>query len=231
MSTMGNPIPKRTTLEIKSPISRDEELERIVNKLWYPKEITSVYIATRSNVNLEPLAKLVNVVEITIYKSTSCSYNTLDLGPLRNLDNLRKLDIRNSYISDLEPLRNLSNLRELNLRYNKISDIGAIVNLVNLVKLEIRRYEMEYFEPFGLHNIDTSYRLLKSNRIYFKHLYNLKKLNGCCVTCRIGSPNIAYDILDAIEANRQRVTLLESTLPRNYRCPLNNLREFGILGL
>ena len=248
---MGNCTPKRSTLRVKSFIYSDEELGRIVNNLWYPKAITSVHIRYIVEGSLEPLSKLENVVEITIDRSI----DILDLEPLSNLTNLRKLTIRDSNIDNLEPLRKLVNLRELNLSGNRISDIGAIVNLVELEKLDVTYNPISDFEPLRRlvklreFRLDITSAKLESNLRLFTKLWGLKKLNGYTGEIDFShldfldsiSPIIANEILklreldcailNTIEVNRHHATLLESTLPRNYRCPFNNLREFGILGL
>ena len=48
---------------------------------------------------------------------------------------------------------------------------------------------------------------------------------------RISSVRCDAYTVGIINGNRRQLTLLETTLPRNYKCPFSNLREYGILGL
>jgi internalin A len=63
--------------------------------------------------------------------------NITDISPLRNLVNLRELDLSENEISNLTPLENLVNLEKLNLCYNNIIDISPLENLINLKELDL----------------------------------------------------------------------------------------------
>ena len=60
---------------------------------------------------------------------TDCAGVVTDLEPLRELSQLRSLDLGNTQISDLEPLRELTKLRELILIDTQVSDLAPLVNM------------------------------------------------------------------------------------------------------
>ena len=62
----------------------------------------------------------------------------LDLTPLRNLTNLKKINLNYSPVENIKPLSNLVNLEELYLRDTKVSDIRPLKRLTKLKILDIR---------------------------------------------------------------------------------------------
>ena len=60
-----------------------------------------------------------------------------DILSLKNLINLKYLNLGSNQISDISPLKNLMNLGTLFLWRNQISDISPLVNLINLKNLHI----------------------------------------------------------------------------------------------
>lgn len=62
----------------------------------------------------------------------------IDLSPLRNLTNLKKINLNYSPVENIKPLSNLVNLEELYLRNTKVSNIRPLKRLTKLKKLDIR---------------------------------------------------------------------------------------------
>ena len=78
----------------------------------------------------------------------------LDLSPLRNLKNLRTLNIYNTPIKDTKPLSSLTNLRILFIVNSNISSIEPLKNSVNLQELLINKSEISDLRPLiGLKNL------------------------------------------------------------------------------
>jgi internalin A len=128
-----------------------------------------------------------------------------DLSPLRLLTKLEYVFIVKSKIQDLTPLASLHNITTLNLWNNNISDVTPLGNLFKLEHLSIGGNNISDISPL-------------------EHLYNLKDIvvYGNKKNC---------SILSRIQANKNTLIMLESILDRNFRSPLYNIREIGILGL
>jgi Leucine-rich repeat (LRR) protein len=73
--------------------------------------------------------------------------NTIDLNPLKNLQNLQKLNLEAIQVSDIKPLRGLRNLQELSISGSKVTDLGPLKKLMNLQKLEVSGSEVSNLEP------------------------------------------------------------------------------------
>jgi len=65
-------------------------------------------------------------------RTNRLSNNIKDLSPLRNLENLVRLDFSNNIVSDLSPVSSLENLEVITFRDNNISDITPLKHLDNL---------------------------------------------------------------------------------------------------
>ena len=62
---------------------------------------------------------------------------TIDLSPLKNMTELKELDLSHSSINNIEALAALSNLENVILFYNKVSDIEPLKHLTKLKTLYI----------------------------------------------------------------------------------------------
>ncbi|MDX4036240.1 leucine-rich repeat domain-containing protein [Aliarcobacter skirrowii] len=65
--------------------------------------------------------------------------NIKDISPLKNLKNLKKLDITYNPIDNIDVLSNLTNLEKLSLDQNSLKDLKPLRNLKNLKNLNILR--------------------------------------------------------------------------------------------
>jgi internalin A len=73
--------------------------------------------------------------------------NTIDLNPLKNLQNLQKLNLEAIQVSDIKPLRCLRNLQELSISGSKVTDLGPLEKLMSLQKLKVSGSEVSNLEP------------------------------------------------------------------------------------
>jgi serine/threonine protein kinase len=139
----------------------------------YEKDMIRDYNAFsyRSPLNLKPLSKLQNLVNISISK-----LNIDDLKPLSGLQNLAKLNLRFNYISDLSPLSGLHNLTNLNLSNNNLTDVSPLSGLHNLETLHLISNSIKDIKPLaGLKKIKSfSLSCRKLNSI--EALFNMKGL-------------------------------------------------------
>ncbi|MCL2070813.1 MAG: leucine-rich repeat domain-containing protein [Oscillospiraceae bacterium] len=83
-----------------------------------------------------------------------------DITPLRDLTNLRELDLSFNQISDLSPLYRLTNLRSLHLKFNQISDISPLCMMFRLEYLDLNTNPLRDISPLydrlpGLVNLQT----------------------------------------------------------------------------
>lgn len=79
-----------------------------------------------------------------------------DLSFLKDLPQLKELDLWNNDIEDLTPLAGLTGLRELWLPYNLISDLSPLAGLDKLVKLHVYGNRITSLEPLrGLTSLNT----------------------------------------------------------------------------
>ena len=234
-------------LEFRSDVTQ-ESLNITICSHPNPDEVTSVHVVwrsiTRSKIrDLTSFITLVNLRELVLYdilvsdlqplsnlvhlRDLDLTWNRIsDLRPLSSLVNLVSLNVWGNHISNLGPIRKLVNLQRLNIGFNQISDLQPLSNLVNLEILELTTHQVSDLEPLSylvnlveLYIFETKFPAPR----HLKHLYKL--------TC-LKANGVSQDtILHTIRGNKCQSILLESTLPRNYKCPLSNLREFGILGL
>lgn len=94
---------------------------------------SSVNLAGNQSIsNLEPLGKMSALKEVNI-SGTPVS----DLMPLRNLNNLEKLDLSNTLVTSLEPLRYCTHLQELKLKGTEIDDLSVLPAFTMLNTLDI----------------------------------------------------------------------------------------------
>lgn len=231
-----------TSLRINSSFIENllpiEKFKKLVSfTLW------DIYLNGR-NVDISSLSTFKNLESLTIH-----GYLIEDITPIENLVNLKSLCIYSTGV-DLSIISTFKNLTDLNLSHSNIEDIGELSSLVNLVSLNLHNNSISDITPImSLVNLEEL-TIDKNNIKILEPICSLPKLNtiqfdpdGIDVRCLLHAyslTNIFYrtdsyvscvGYRSAINVNRRQMTLLECSLPRNYRCSFNNLREFGILGL
>lgn len=118
----------------------------------YKKEYTSFdeklsgmlrlkYVTVSDNIN--ELSGLIHLSDLETLYIDNRSKNITDLSPLKNLVNLKNLDISISEISDISPLQNLRKLRCLGLSSRKLRDIHYIENLKKITNLAFVNCEID----------------------------------------------------------------------------------------
>lgn len=131
---------------------------------------------------LSTLQEIKNAEDYNIQELVLNDWQVSDLSPLRMLNNLTYLDLRNCAVSDLGPISNMNNLKTLVLSNNNLSDIWPIKELTNLQVLDLSNNniaELSSLTSLG----DLSVLKLANNNlededlVYLGELSNLKSLN------------------------------------------------------
>ena len=103
-----------------------------------------------------------------------------DIGALKNLKNIEILNLERNNISDISALKDMTSLKKLILYENKISDIGALKNMTSLDYLELDYNQIGDISV--LKNLtNLSYLSLNGNKIsdisVLKDMTSLESLN------------------------------------------------------
>jgi len=115
------------------------------------------------------ISSLVPFKEFTWITDLSLGGNEIDdISPLKNLANLRKLNLGGylggNHIKNLNPLKKLTSLEELTLNRNQIRDLSPLQNLSNLKVLDLSRNNITNLQPLAKLTSLTELNLW-SNRI------------------------------------------------------------------
>jgi len=109
-----------------------------------PKKVTSLFISTPTNSDLEALKYFVNLKYLRIDNATvKNKYDTYDLSPLKDLP-LIGLNISGSgpakpiSIKSLEPISNIKTLAILDLEYCQVTSVEDLAGLTGLSRLLIK---------------------------------------------------------------------------------------------
>ncbi|MDH4129475.1 MAG: leucine-rich repeat domain-containing protein, partial [Spirochaetota bacterium] len=87
--------------------------------------------------NLNPIKELVRLEFLILHRNKLLS----DLSPLKNLDNLKYLDISYTNVSDLSPLKNLKNLKTIVIWDPKVKNFLPLKSLKNLKQLTLSQID------------------------------------------------------------------------------------------
>lgn len=93
--------------------------------------LTEFAISTTKALDLSPLQGM--PIQIFVLQSSP----TIDLTPLANAP-LVQLDVRNTKIQDLSVLKNLSNLKNINISGSAVSDIGPLRQAIQLTSVNLQ---------------------------------------------------------------------------------------------
>ncbi|MFZ4456856.1 MAG: leucine-rich repeat domain-containing protein [Bacteroidales bacterium] len=107
-----------------------------------------------------------------LHKLTARSHSIKDLNPIRNLKEMKVLELSNNQISSLEPLSKLVNLEVLDLRFNKISDLIPLKNLTKLKDIDM--FNNDIYSLDGIENLVE----LKSVSFGSNHISDVKLLSS-----------------------------------------------------
>lgn len=95
-------------------------------------------------IDLRPLENLINLKRIVIVNT-----QVRDIKPLVNKKNLIDLELNNTQVSNIKPLENLTNLQNLDISGTMVSNIKPLANLTNLITLNISRTQVSDIEPIA----------------------------------------------------------------------------------
>jgi hypothetical protein len=124
--------------------------------------------------DLRPLKKLNNLNFLDLRDT-----NIVDLTPIKNLKNLTYLSLSGTSVSDLAPIKDLKKLIDLYLECPKVSNLKPLKNLKNLTYLDLRYTQLSDVSALkdlkNLTYLDLRYTQV-SDVSALKDLKNLKKL-------------------------------------------------------
>ena len=129
---------------------------------------------------------LTDISGIKLFKNTErlwLAYNNtqIDISVLKDLNNIKDLDLSNNKITDISVIKNLKNLMILNISNNEIEDISVLKNLKKLKKLILYNNQITDISVIknlnNLEFLDIDYLKLESDQIkYLNSCKNLKEL-------------------------------------------------------
>ena len=94
--------------------------------------------------NIEPLSALNNLKRLDISKT-----NVSDLKPIRNLTKLEELNVSNTQITTLEALKYASTLKYLQAHHTPLTDISVVARLPKLQNFIINHTSVTDFSPLA----------------------------------------------------------------------------------
>lgn len=156
------------------------------------KKLKNLYLTGNTNIDLSPLENLSNLEKLVI-KGLTYPKNVESVGKLKNLTTLILRRFNDSiYSCDISFLRELVNLRELDLEGNQIKTVKSLYGLVKLKRLNLSCNQIETIDAFK-YLTDLEDVNLEQNRIQnilpLRKLRNLKELNIS------NNPILSYDTL------------------------------------
>ena len=187
--------------------------------IWQAKQSNATELAILGDkVNdLLPLKDLVNLRVLDVH-STQVS----NLMPLKDLVNLQELYVYMTQVSDLLPLKDLVNLQKLNVSYTQVSDLLPLKDLVNLRQLNVNSTQVSDLLPLkdlvNLQKLDV-HNTQVSDLLPLKDLVNLQQLN-------VYNTQLS-DLMPLKDLVNLRVLDVHSTQVSNLM-PLKDLIEKGI---
>lgn len=195
--------------------SFSDDLDENIQSIFKIKEILF-----HSEDTLEPLENLSNLEKLTI---TNRKSENLDLNPLKNLINLKSLDLGGNKILDLTPLSKLKKLKRLELNGTNLYNLKGLESLTNLTSLTLSRNHIKSLEEISeftkLESLNISYNeienidFLANNRrlseliIDYNQIKDISSLSNCT---RLQTFNFSHNLIEDLS-------------------PIQNLRSFVFL--
>jgi internalin A len=147
-----------------------------IKSLWGLEHYTNLrklFLGINQISNLEPLAVLNNLVELSLAYNNVISINALD-----NLTKLDKLYLNNNSIENIISLYPLIQITYLNLSYNLISNISTISRLTKLQTLKLNNNKIQDIKYLA--NLTSLQELALSNNqiASVSTLFSLKELTS-----------------------------------------------------
>jgi hypothetical protein len=167
----------------------DYEIEAtIVKEMEYEKQLEAIFlikeIICSGKHSLKPLEHLTN---LEIIHGTG-NYNRngddiSDLSPLRNLINLKELNLEGCYINDLKPLKKLKKITELKLSHNPLKSLDGIQDLERIKILWINNCNLTSLNPIN------KYRKLEDFRFGNNNIFDISFIANNSRLKRLEFPN------------------------------------------
>ena len=170
----------------------------------------------------ELLASNKNLEELQIYFYTDEDDQVEDFSKLKELTNLKVLELNSSGLKDISDITSLSKLEELSLQYTQIKNLEGIEKLTNLKKLDLN--DASYIDDFdvisNLKNLET----LNLCQTKIKDITPLKKLeklkninlNDTRVSAKDRLSLIRTNLIELEEGETSRLNLSPSGLIEDY---------------
>ncbi len=169
---------------------------------------------------ISPLKDLVNLKKLQLSKN-----ELSDISPLEDLNSLTRLWLHENQVNDISPLKDLKNLTCLDLRYNQLINIFPLKNLMNLKELNLGNNQVKDTSPLrNLINLRVLY--IWQNRI--NDISTVKRLKGLTHLSLIDNP--LSDISPLINLKGLKELLLTNTGIKDIS-PLKDLKKLTGLGL
>ena len=93
-----------------------------------------------------------------------CFQNSLDLSPLKGLQNIEELSLLNNSIDDISAIAGLKKLKKLSLGWNHVSDISALSGMEELVSLGLWDNDITDISPLE-NNAALEYLDIANNQV------------------------------------------------------------------
>lgn len=140
LSVLSN-APRLESLDIRGVLGT--QILDDVSFLSGSTELRHLSIYSGNITDLSPLAGLTKLRTLIL----SANSNLGDISVVRNMPDLRNLQLRHTKVADLSPLRGLQNLRILWLDRTPVSDIGPLAETPTLWALELSRTKVTDISP------------------------------------------------------------------------------------
>ncbi|MTI69095.1 MAG: hypothetical protein FH751_02420 [Firmicutes bacterium] len=143
------------------------------------KSIKFLKIEDVTQKDLNIIGNLTNLETLILSRESVNPTTSLDITPLKNLTNLKKLDLNDNRIESIKPLEDMIKLEELSMNRNIINDLTPLKNMKKLRVLDLSFNRIKNLTPLkGLTNLEELN--LDYNRIEddtpIKDLPNLKSI-------------------------------------------------------
>ena len=115
-------------------------------------KLTELFLWDTPISDISSLSSLINL-EVLYIDGVGINVNFNSIGPLKNLTNLKRLEIAGRGISDIKPLENLTELIMLGLSYNSLTEISSVYKMKKLIRLYIRKNKVKNLS--GIKNLEN----------------------------------------------------------------------------
>ena len=122
------------------------------------RDLTIINSSRYGSLDLSLLAHLPKLISLTIWSS-----GVRDIRPLRNLTNLRRLDLARNQVDDLASLSGLVDLREMVIKDNRVFDLRPLSAMTKLKELDAERNDISTLS--ALENTSLEWLRLDGNPI------------------------------------------------------------------